>query len=255
MNLRADSEDGSSLAAARDYISGRRFADGFKLPIKRATSGRDRLSLLVELARDKRVVDLGFADHLDQIDPKRAAGTWLHGMLREAAEVCLGIDLNAVSVDRARSLGYVDVVVGDIANEDIPEVFEGAWDLLVLGEILEHVDDPVTFLRSIRERYGPRLPQLVISVPNALSLQTAYHALRGVELVNSDHRYWFTPYTLAKVVSRAGYVPEWFVFCDPAPVGPRRQGPIGLLRRVGRRVVYDMWPHLLLDLVLVARYK
>jgi hypothetical protein len=224
---------------------------GLEFPIRGIPIHVDRLTFLEELVRGKRVIDLGCADHLDQLEPKLRAGTWLHARLSASATRCIGIDIDETAVAQVSAAGF-DVLVGDITGPGMPEISDADWDFLVLGEILEHVDDPVSFLRSIRERYGARLPQVVMTVPNAFSLQSARAALGGVELINSDHRYAFTPYTLAKVATRAGYEPVWFGFADRDPLSPPR-GVVGRFRRSIRTPVLRRWPHLHVDLVMLPR--
>jgi hypothetical protein len=34
------------------------------------------------------------------------------------------------------------------------------------------------------------------------------------EIINSDHRFWFTPYTISKVVASAGYYPERIIYAN-----------------------------------------
>jgi hypothetical protein len=46
--------------------------------------------------------------------------------------------------------------------------------------------------------------EFVVTVPNALSLRNAVQALGGVERINTDHRAWFSPFTLLKVLADAG---------------------------------------------------
>jgi len=33
-------------------------------------------------------------------------------------------------------------------------------------------------------------------------------------VINSDHRYWFTPYTISKILVSAGYTPEKIIFSN-----------------------------------------
>jgi 16S rRNA G966 N2-methylase RsmD len=95
-----------------------------------------------------------------------------------------------------------------------------SFDFAVLGEILEHVNDPVCFLKRIKNNLQNICTKIIITVPNALRFRRVSDKLKGanlthVEAINSDHRYWFTPYTIAKVCVEAGVYPEELLFCDP----------------------------------------
>ena len=97
----------------------------------------------------------------------------------------------------------------------MPQIVEGHWHYAVFGEILEHVDDPVLFLRSAFSNYRESIDQVVITVPNAFAWRNFQNACQGVEQINTDHRYWFTPYTLCKVMIRAGIQPVQLYYADP----------------------------------------
>lgn len=241
-----------------DYLHGRSFSDGYRMPLGGRHGTADRLTLLSRLAAGRRVIDVGCTDHLDQIDRKIDDQTWLHGILAAKADRCLGIDVDSAAVAEVVNRGWGNIICADIAADVIPEIDQSTWDLVVFGEIVEHLDDPVAFLRSIERRYGPRLPELVITVPNALSAQNIRAGIRGIELINSDHRWTFTPYTLAKVLVRAGYRPYWFTFVDSFPMLARRPGPLGLVRRKIREllttVAHRAYPAGRTDLVMLARH-
>ena len=102
----------------------------------------------------------------------------------------------------------------DVVNDPIPDYLMKSWDLVIIGEVLEHIDNPVHYLRSIREKYKEFAKQLVITVPNAFSLKNMLCSFKGIELINTDHRYWFSPYTLAKVGARAGFTVDYFSLCQ-----------------------------------------
>ncbi|MBE9547614.1 MAG: hypothetical protein IMF10_09025 [Proteobacteria bacterium] len=69
---------------------------------------------------------------------------------------------------------------------------------------MEHVDNPVLFLDSIKRKYSKHIDKLIITVPNAFKIENFIFIKNdNIEMINSDHRYWFTPYTLGKVVTRA----------------------------------------------------
>ena len=95
------------------------------------------------------------------------------------------------------------------------EIENVKFDYAILGEVLEHVDNPVLFIASIIDSYRENIDRLIITVPNAFSSWHNKMAKKGIECINSDHRYVFTPYTLTKVLNEAGMEVEEIVFADP----------------------------------------
>jgi 2-polyprenyl-3-methyl-5-hydroxy-6-metoxy-1,4-benzoquinol methylase len=166
---------------------------------------RHRQDLLEEMVAGQSVIHLGCCGHLVQIDEHRRKNIWLHDRILRASSRCAGIDIARDSVAYLTgTLGIKDIHACDI-TEGLPGPLAGAdWDILLVGEILEHVDNPVEFLRKTREHLAGRVGRIIITVPNAMSLFCVYKAARHVEPVNSDHRYSFTPYTLCKVCAMAG---------------------------------------------------
>jgi len=45
-------------------------------------------------------------------------------------------------------------------------------------------------------------------VPNIYNKLQYRNMLQFKEVINSDHRFWFTPYTITKILVSAGYSPE-----------------------------------------------
>ena len=103
----------------------------------------------------------------------------------------------------ARSLGFDNVQQLDIFSAEAPAALQHqAPDVVLVPDVIEHLSDPAAFLRRLRLC----LPQaqFLVSVPNGLSLRNACHTLRGREQINTDHRAWFSPFTLLKVLADAG---------------------------------------------------
>ena len=76
---------------------------------------------------------------------------------------------------------------------NFPEITGSRWDYAVFGEIIEHIDDPVHFLKTFRQRFGGSVNRFIITVPNIYNKQHFTNMLKYREVINSDHRYWFTP--------------------------------------------------------------
>lgn len=172
-----------------------------------------RLNVLQELARDKNIVHIGFVDHsIRKIDVKLKYNKWLHKLLVESAQRCVGVDIVTEPVAYVRdTLGYNDVFTGDILTDELPEVMQSSWDAIFLPEVIEHLPNPVNFLTRLRSRFQNSAPQLIVSTPNNLSPK--FDPTKQTELINSDHCYLFSPYTLARIGHLAGYQVENITMC------------------------------------------
>ena len=181
-----------------------------------------RLDAAEDLVRGKRVVHVGCVDHVPLLSAKIDQDLWMHGRLTRAAATCVGVDVNAEGIAALQELGYDNVFVGDITHPDSFVEPSTRWDLLFLGEIVEHVDNPVDFLSSIRRAWEGRVDEVVLTVPNAFAWSSLRSVLRSVERINTDHRYWFTPFTAAKVAMQAGFEVSSITMCENFP--PARGG-------------------------------
>jgi 2-polyprenyl-3-methyl-5-hydroxy-6-metoxy-1,4-benzoquinol methylase len=183
-----------------DDLAGRTFSNGRRYDLGHRGRAPRRQERLVALARGLRVLHVGCCDHLELIAAKLERGGYLHRQLCDAAGACVGVDTNAEGVARLRALGFPEVHLPD----DAPD---RAYDLCILADVIEHVGDVVSFLRSMRRH---RFERLVVATPNAFRLR---NFLSRGETVNTDHRHWFTPYTLCKVLVDAGYRPSSVELC------------------------------------------
>jgi len=164
-----------------------------------------RPDVLIDLLKGKKVVHLGCTDHIQLIDYKIREGQFLHNLITCVSKKCIGIDIDTAAIQKLKEYGITNVCYGNIEKGSIKEIKEDKWDYLLMGEVLEHTDNPVLFLKRIRENYKDYIDKAIITVPNAFGLPFLSNAYgKGLEEVNSDHRYWFTPYTLLKVAHRAG---------------------------------------------------
>ena len=203
------------------FLEGKKFTNALTLTISEKNGNTDRLSYIESKCIDKRVIHIGFADHLPLIDKKIKSNNWLHARLLKVTSKCIGVDVDKEAFEYIhKNYSYPDLYLHDVIRDaPLDTITSQQWDYMVLGEILEHINDPVLFLNQLISKYGKYVKKIIITVPNALDLTNIRHAKNHKEYINSDHRYWFTPYTLAKVGTMAGWHPEEFEFCQthPAP--------------------------------------
>lgn len=173
-----------------------------------------RPDIVLDLVRGKNVLHLGCTDHIALIDERIREGVFFHHKLMDASAKCLGVDINQEAVEHLKKLGFDNILCRDITEPGIEEITREHWDYIVIGEVLEHVDNPVAFLKAIAENYRRNIQRFIITAPNALCLKSVFNSYQhGTEGINSDHKYWFTPYTLCNVVYRAGLKAENMRMC------------------------------------------
>lgn len=198
------------------YLKGEKFSNCLKLKV--ASKERQipfRIDFLESLGRGQNVLHIGFADHIPLIKKKIEKNIWLHKRLVDASKKCVGIDIDKEAVNYVKEeIGIKEVYNLDITNKDqIPdEILQEHWDYIILGEVLEHVNNPVYFLQKMKENFASNAKYIVVTVPNAWDLINIQLLRKNTEFINSDHRYWFTPYTLAKVGTESGLKCESFQY-------------------------------------------
>lgn len=200
-----------------DYLNGKTFSNGLKIAfIQTDKILNDRINTIENITNNSKVIHVGFADHIPLIKNKIEKNNWLHKRLINSTKVCVGIDINKEAVEFVkRELDISNVYHHDIIKDNpLQEIMNNNWDYLILGEVLEHVDNPVLFLSTIKQKYGSVVKRIVITVPNAFDLINLILIRKNIEFINTDHRYWFTPYTLAKVGRQSGLMPVDFYYCQ-----------------------------------------
>jgi SAM-dependent methyltransferase len=166
----------------------------------------DRLEELRRLTRGRRVIDLGFVDE-GQMESKRSRSSWLHAELAAGARELVGIDADADGVEHARAHGYEAHAADVESPEEIAALGLEPADVVVAGELVEHLDRPGDFLEAVKALVAGG-GVLVLTTPNAHSLTNVLGALAGRELVNPDHVAWLSWRTLATLLGRHGWAVE-----------------------------------------------
>ncbi|MDR1533268.1 MAG: class I SAM-dependent methyltransferase [Clostridiales bacterium] len=173
-----------------------------------------RPNLIYRLCAEKRVIHLGCTDHLPLIDQRIAAGNYIHRQLSYVASECIGVDINAEAVAHVHKRGIGNVVVGDITKPGIKEIESGRWDWIVIPDVIEHIPNPAAFLQAMDAVYGKYISRILITVPNAYGNYLGGMTQFAKEVINYDHCFWFTPYTICKVVHAAGLEIDELFMCS-----------------------------------------
>lgn len=167
----------------------------------------DRYKFLCELVRGKEVLDMGCVNHtLD--NRKGAVGRyWLHEHLKRTAKHVTGLDYEKEAIAKLKAEGF-DVHAGDATNFDLGRQF----DVIVAGEILEHITNAAGFLACVKKHLRPG-GIFITTTPNANCLIFFLENLiLGYEVDNLDHVCIYSPRTIETLFKKCGFALERVIF-------------------------------------------
>ncbi len=197
------------------YLSDEKFSNGLDISFLEMLKDQTRLEKILDICRNKRVIHIGCADHLPLIQEKIATNKWLHKLLLENTASCIGIDNNSEAVSFIRDTLLLDnVYCADLEHDNMDFILKENWDVLILGEIIEHVENPVQFLKIIKKVFEGSVKKILITSPNVFNIHTIKEIKNSVENINTNHNYWFSPYTLSRIVHKSGFKNIEFSFAD-----------------------------------------
>ena len=163
----------------------------------------DRVSWLERQVASRSVIHLGFLD-IDRVDDKSASGEWLHERLSCHARYIVGVDLDADGVAAAKTAGY-EAYTCDLQDSKAVESLKlSQAELVVAGELIEHLDCPGRFLDAVRHLLAPG-GQLILTTPNATALTNVLVALGLREWSSPHHVAMYSWRTLATLLERHGW--------------------------------------------------
>lgn len=128
-----------------------------------------------------------------------ASGAFLDKMFRKEWKV-EGLEFSEIAAQSARSLGF-PVYTGSVESAPDPEHL---FSLVVGWMVLEHLHDPVLALQKLHHWVEPH-GWLVLSVPNAGSVEFRIFRDRWYALHLPNHLYHYTPDSLSKVLEAGGW--------------------------------------------------
>jgi 2-polyprenyl-3-methyl-5-hydroxy-6-metoxy-1,4-benzoquinol methylase len=155
---------------------------------------------MVELiGSNKRVLDVG------------CSTGYLARVLNALGNTVSGVEYDAAAAKEAEP-DLVKLVVGDLETLDLVDEFgEGSFDVVVFGDVLEHLRDPMPVLRGARPLLAPG-GSVVISVPNIAHGDVRLALLKGrfrytkLGLLDETHTRFFTRENLDPFLRDAGFV-------------------------------------------------
>lgn len=149
-----------------------------------------------------------------------------------------GVEPNADMAERAVSRGR-KILVGTYESvaRDIPENY---FDLVACNDVIEHMIDPMGFLRDVKNKLRPG-GKLIASIPNIRYAPLLYDLVFHGDfdytesgLMDYTHLHFFTPKSFAKMAMRCGWRVELSEPLSFQPFKPLKNLILRILERGGK---------------------
>lgn len=218
------------------------------------TKAIQRVDFIKKACAGKKVLHLGctnFPYTEDSIRQKML----LHFDLEAVCGELYGFDYDQKGIDILEEKGVKNLYRADLENladVDLDEKF----DVIVAGEMIEHLSNPGLFLRGI-QRFMTRETDLIITTINAYcAFRFVVYALRSRggerEPVHPDHIAYYSYRTLTVVAERENLDVKDFHFYD---VGVEHRPYLHWWYRIVNDVCVKFFPFLTDGIIAVCRLK
>jgi hypothetical protein len=190
----------------------------------------DRRRWLVERCRGRRIVHIGCA-------AGEGDGQRLHDRLAAVAATIVGVDIDMAGLERMPVAVGGDLVAADVGRpEQLRRVVEvakpGGVDLIIAGEVIEHVPDAASFVSGLLELSRELDATVLLTTINTTGIGHMLDAVRRRERVHPEHHAYYSLTTLRTALMSAGlqHEPLLRYYVNPSPLAFKRWAKIGLTK-------------------------
>lgn len=175
-----------------------------------------RVGFITSQCRGQSVLHLG-CTNFPYTAQVLASGTLLHAQIQAVASRVVGFDADAEGLAELGRLGIGDLYQADLERLDEVALDE-TFDVIVAGEIIEHLANPGLFLAGVRRFMRPTSRLVVTTVNAYCGLRFVLYAVRGrggvQEPVHPDHVAYYSYATLRRLLEGHGFRVDEQCFYD-----------------------------------------
>lgn len=127
-----------------------------------------------------------------------------------AGNTVVGVEIDPIAAAEAERFAE-RVHVLDLDVQPLSAVEDGAFDVIILGDVLEHLRDPAAVLDDLMARLAPN-GRVIASIPNVAHVDVRLMLLEGrwdytpSGLMDPTHLRWFTKSSIRSLLNGAGLV-------------------------------------------------
>ena len=197
-----------------------------------------RVDQILKACAGKSVLHLGCTNYPYTQDAIEK-GMLLHHRIDAVAAELYGFDYDQEGLDILAADGTNNLFRADL--EDLRSVpLERTFDVIVAGEIIEHLVNPGLFLSGIRRFMAPETSLMITTVNAYSAARFLTYSLRGKggynEPVHPDHVAYFSYKTLGKMIEKGGLEVREFYYYDIGPEHrPTNRGAVNMFNDISVR--------------------
>lgn len=129
----------------------------------------------------------------------------LHYRIAQCAEFVVGVDHDKDTIDALKHSNDLGTLVyGDVENIKCIDLPCKTFDVIVAGDLIEHLSNPGRMLESVRSCMT-RESSLLVSVPHAFGLPNYLRFICGRFREGPDHVACYNIYSLSNLLARYGF--------------------------------------------------
>jgi len=158
-----------------------------------------RLEMLLDFCRGQEVLDIGAGEHDVAFFSEEG---WEHGRIARVAKRAVAVEIMPELCEHYRAKGFDFRCADATSDVDLGERF----DRVFIGDVIEHVNDPVALLSFAKRHLKPD-GRVLVTTPNPFAPRFRRHrAERRTRYVmaNLEHTRWVSISNMHEIVWRAG---------------------------------------------------
>lgn len=166
---------------------------------------------LLQKCKGKKVLDVGCVGQ--SLDPN--SKDWFHNKFKTVAASVKGVDINKEAIDKLNNLGY------DISLPEDLEASGEKYDVIVMGDVIEHIGDIETFL-NFYFQFLSEGGELIVTTPNPFSYRQFLNIfLFKRPFINEEHTCFIDPFNMYEICSRLNITIKDFYWMEENVVSGR----------------------------------
>lgn len=170
-----------------------------KITVKRPV---ERIKYLANACIDKKVLDLGCYDETALV--KENTGSYLFSEISKVSALHIGVDNSKLLIDNGMTYSdTVKIIYGDIYNLDELNIQHVDFDVIIAGELIEHLPNTLAFFEALKKIFTGK--RLICSTPNATGLHNMLFSFVKRESAHIDHLQVYSYKTLNTLCRLAGF--------------------------------------------------